>query len=462
MTAVPEPSLHRRFARLAALNVASNLTVPLAGLADTVMLGQLDEVRFLAGVVLASLIFDYLYFGCAFLRMGTTGLVAQAWGRRDVHEVSAHLYRALLLAAAIGALALALRNPLGDAGFRLLAGTVEVEQAGRAYYDARIWGAPATLANLVFVGWFLGRGEAARALLLVAAANLGNIALNWWFIIHLGWAAYGAGIATALAQWIAAGLGICLAISAATRAPWRIVLDRDELRRLVSLSGHLVLRTLFLITAFAVFTNVSALFGTARLAANGLILRMLSVASYFVDGAAFAGETLAGMAYGSGNRAELRRVLFLTLAAAEVGAACFLLPVLLLPETIYGLLVDHQDVAALAAASNVWLLPVLAFAALAYAFDGFFLGLTRGKLLSRAMAISLVIGFAPAVWAALHYRQEDLLWLGMAGLMAARAGTLGFAARRTIRPNGEGARLARSRAIREPLRARVSERKEGT
>ena len=150
---------------------------------------------------------------------------------------------------------------------------------------------------------------------------------------------------------------------------------------------------------------------------------------------AFAGETLAGMAYGSGNRAELRRVLFLTLAAAEVGAACFLVPVLLLPETIYGLLVDHEEVAALAAASNIWLLPVLAFAALAYAFDGFFLGLTRGRLLSRAMAVSLVIGFAPAVWAALHYRQEDLLWLGLAGLMAARAGTLGFAARRTIRPN---------------------------
>ena len=105
---------------------------------------------------------------------------------------------------------------------------------------------------------------------------------------------------------------------------------------------------------------------------------------------------------------------------------------------------------------------MLTFAALAYAFDGFFLGLTRGKLLSRAMAVSLVIGFAPAVWAALHYRQEDLLWLGMAGLMAARAGTLGFAARRTIRPNGEGAGLARSRVIREPLRARVSERKEGT
>jgi len=193
----PGPGLPRRFVRLTALNTASNLTVPLAGLADTVMLGRLDDVRFLAGVILAALIFDYLYFGCAFLRMSTTGLTAQAWGREDAGEVSAHLYRALLLAAALGLAAVALRDPLGDAGFGLLSGPAGVEEAGRRYYDARIWGAPAAFANLALVGWFLGRGEAAKALLLVVLANLGNIALNWWFIVHLGWAAFGAGLATA-------------------------------------------------------------------------------------------------------------------------------------------------------------------------------------------------------------------------------------------------------------------------
>jgi len=435
-----DTALPRRFALLSALNTASNLTVPLAGLADTVMLGRLDDVRFLAGVVLAALIFDYLYFGCAFLRMSTTGLTAQAWGREDAGEVSAHLYRALLLAAALGLAAVALRDPLGDAGFGLLSGTAGVEEAGRRYYDARIWGAPAAFANLALVGWFLGRGEAARALLLVVLANLGNIALNWWFIVHLGWAAFGAGVATAGAQWLSAVAGLVLALAAAGPLPaWPTLFDRAALRQILALSGHLVIRTLLLVTAFAVFTNASALFGAARLAANGVILRVLSLASYFVDGAAFAGETLAGMAFGAGDRRELRRVLLLTLAAAVGCAVVFLVPALAFPDTVYGLLVDHEDVAALAANSNVWLLPVLLFAALAYAFDGFFLGLTRGRLLSRAMAVSLGVGFAPLAWAAIHFRNPDLLWLSMAGLMAARAGTLGYAARRYLVPDRGGA-----------------------
>ena len=189
------------------------------------------------------------------------------------------------------------------------------------------------------------------------------------------------------------------------------------------------------------FTNASALLGTARLAANGLILRMLSLASYLVDGAAFAGETLAGMAYGAGDRKELRRVLILTVAAAEICAVAFLLPVLIFPRGTYGLLVGYDDVVALAVDSNIWLLPVLLFAALAYAFDGFFLGLTQGKLLSRAMVISLGLGFAPLAWAAIHFRDSNLLWLSMVGMMAGRAATLGFAARRYLRP----AKLSASR-----------------
>ncbi len=430
-----ERRLAGRFARLTALNVASNLTVPLAGLADTVMLGRLDDVRFLAGVILAALIFDYFYFGCAFLRMGTTGVTAQARGRGDHLEVAAHLHRALLLALGLGVLTLALRDPLGDLGFRLLSGPEEVEEAGRRYYDARIWGAPAAFANLALVGWFLGRAEAGCALVVVAAANVANVVLNWWFILHLGWAAFGAGVATAAAQWLAGGLGVVLAAtaSATPRPSWRRVLDRAALRRIFGLSGHLVVRTLLLVTAFAVFTNASALLGTARLAANGVILRMLSLASYLVDGAAFAGETLAGMAHGAGDRAELRRVLLLTLAAAEVCAVAFLLPVLLLPVRTYGLLVGDGEVAALAAGSNLWLLPVLLFAAVAYGLDGFFLGLTQGGLLSRAMALSLAIGFVPFLWAAIHFRDNNLLWLSLVGMMAGRAVTLGLAARPYLR-----------------------------
>jgi MATE family multidrug resistance protein len=187
-------SLTRRFLRLSALNALANLSVPLAGLADAGMLGHLRDLRHLGGVALASVLFDFIYWTFGFLRMGTTGTAAQARGRGDRPELYRVLYRSLLLAAGVAAAVLALQVPLRELGFSLLQGEPEVEAAGRAYFGARIWAAPATLANFAFLGWFLGREESGRALILTVAANASNIAFNYWLIIHLGWNAYGAGL----------------------------------------------------------------------------------------------------------------------------------------------------------------------------------------------------------------------------------------------------------------------------
>ena len=186
-------SLSRRFFRLALINILASVTVPLVGLVDTAMLGHLGDIRFLAGVALASLLFDYVYWTLGFLRMSTTGMTAQAVGRGDHVEVTDVLRRSMLIALALGGAVLALQVPLREIGFALLSGEPGVELAGREYFDARIWGAPAALCGFVMVGWFLGREESRVVLAITLVANLANVLLNYVFIIRLGLAARGAG-----------------------------------------------------------------------------------------------------------------------------------------------------------------------------------------------------------------------------------------------------------------------------
>lgn len=423
---MPAPSLRSRFWRLCLINIASNLTIPLVGLVDTAMLGHLPELRFLAGVALASLIFDYLFFGLGFLRMTTTGQTAQAQGRDDDHGVEGTLIRGVVWALGLGVVTLLLAPLLEAGAFRLLSGTPEVEAAGVDYFRARIWGAPAALLNLVLVGWFLGREQSGRVLFLTVVANLTNVALNYWFILHLGWAAYGAGLASALAQVLMAVLGVLLVLGSWPRsgAALRELLAAARDRGTAQLNLDLLVRTLLLVSAFAVFTNLSALFGTVVLAANTLLLRVLSIGSYFIDGAAYATESLAGRELGRGDRSKLREVLQLSLVSGEAFAWLVLFPALLAPGWVFGLLTSHNEVVELATVWRWWLVPTLAFGALAYILDGFFLGLTAGRTLRNAMLLSALLGFAPLAFWAASGGGATVLWLAMVCLMATRALTL--------------------------------------
>ena len=223
--------LPRRFARLTALNILANVAVPLAGLVDVAMLGHLSDLSFLAGVALATILFDYLYWTFGFLRMGTTGVTAQALGRGDDAEVHLTLYRALAFAAGTGAAILLLQVPLGELGFLLLSGGPAVEAAGREYFAARIWAAPAALANFAFLGWYLGREESGRALVMTVVGGFANIGFNYLFIVRLGLAARGAGLGTMTSQYLmlAVAAGMFLARPRPPFPGWPAVADRQRL-----------------------------------------------------------------------------------------------------------------------------------------------------------------------------------------------------------------------------------------
>jgi MATE family multidrug resistance protein len=374
--------LRQRFARLTFLNIISNITVPLASMVDTALLGHLESIHFLAGVALAAVIFEYVYWSFGFLRMGTTGITAQAVGRGDTGEVFRTLYRSLLLAWLLAAAILILQTPLRELGFLLLGGAPEVEAAGRAYFDARIWAAPATLSNFVFLGWFLGREESGAALILF-------------------WARAGK------VPWV-----------------WSDVWQARALTRLFRLNRDILLRTVALVSAFALFTNFSSLMSTVVLAANAVLLRWVMLAAYLIDGAAFATESLAGILFGTGDRVALRRLQGLALRSGVAFVLPFCALALMRPAAPIRLLTSHPQTVETALRYLPWLAPVLFFGSLAYIYDGLFLGLTAGRALRNAMLLSTFGVFLPLAALALHLENNHLLWASMAAFMMARTATL--------------------------------------
>ncbi|MEO1671248.1 MAG: guanitoxin biosynthesis MATE family efflux transporter GntT [Cyanobacteria bacterium J06631_2] len=420
----------KRFWRLALVNIISNLTVPLASLVDVAFLGHLADIRHLAGVAIATVLFNYIYWTFGFLRMGTTGLTAQARGRGDRQLELLILLRNSAIALIIGSVILLLQQPLREVGFTLLQAAPEVLQAGKAYYSALIWGAPATLLNFVLLGWFLGR-EQGKEVLLMSIVNKGtNIALDYLFIVRWGQKSAGAGSATAISQYITLLLGLVFVYRELREISWQHMRSQiweiAALKAIVALNQNIFIRTLALVSTFAVFTNLSATMGTTVLASNTLLLQVVTLAAYFIDGIAFATESIAGNLHGQGAKEQLSPLLKLAGSVSLLAGISFAGIFNFFPQALFGLLTNHSAVVDQVRNYLWWLFPVLGFGSIAYMLDGYFLGLTAGKVLRQSSLIAAGLGFFPMAIAAWYWQTNHLLWLALALFMAARSLTLGW------------------------------------
>jgi MATE family multidrug resistance protein len=420
----------RHFLQLAAINILSNLMVPLAGLIDIAFLGHLAKIHHLAGVALATILFNYLYWTFGFLRMGTTGTTAQALGRNDADTVLLIALRHGIMALGLGLLIVLFQQPIKTVGFLLLTATPDVKAAAVAYYDALIWGAPANLLGFVLVGWFLGRAQSGRVLMLSAVLSGANVGLDYLLIVRWNWGSAGAGAATAMSQYLMLLVGLLLV---RRDMQWKQVqavaprlLDLPALKAAFVLNGEIMIRTFALVTTFSLFTNLSSAFGTVILATNTVLLQVVSFAAYFIDGLAFATESMAGMLRGQGTTSGLRQLLWVSggtsLALGLLFAAGFIAET----RPLFRLLTSHEDVLHQVQYYVIWLLPILAFGSIAYMLDGYFLGLTQGQILRQSSITAALLGFAPTAIAAWHFQNTHLLWLALSLFMLTRALTLGL------------------------------------
>jgi multidrug resistance protein, MATE family len=410
-----------RFYRLSFVAVLSNMMIPLAGLCDTAFLGHLKDIKPLAGVILASILFDYLYRILKFLRNSTNAITAQAVGEDNNQEIILAGLRSGLIAIAIALTILLLQYPIQKLGFAILSGSSDIEASGIEYFNARIFGAPAVLLNFVLIGWFLGKEKNSWVLLISIIANSSNVLFDYLMIYRWGWASMGAGLATALSQYLAllaALTGVVFNInwqdvSLAIKQVWQ----RESLQSAISLNFNILVRFLALISVYSIFTNISAKMGTDLLTENGLLLQIALLSQFTIQGVGMTTQTLIGNFKGKGEERKMLSLLTVSIFTSLVISLGFAISVIYFPEIIFSWLTNHTEINQSIVSYTIWLLPLLSFTAITFMLEAYFIGLKEGVVLRNAALIAFFFIFIPLIILTLYIQSVHLLWFSLTSYM---------------------------------------------
>ncbi len=421
-----EAITHRRVLNVALPIVLSNATIPILGAVDTAVVGQMGAAAPIGAVGIGAVILMSVYWIFGFLRMGTTGLVAQARGAGDVAETGALLMRALMIAGAAGAVFIAGQVLLFAGAFALAPASAEVESLARDYLAIRIWGAPAAIAIYALTGWLIAMERTRGVLVLQVAMNGINVVLDLWFVLGLGWGVEGVAIATLIAEWSGLLLGLWLCRAAFAGDQWRDwprVFDGEKLRRMASVNGDILIRSVLLQASFTSFLFLGAGLGDVQLAANQVLMMFLQITAYALDGFAFAAEALVGQAVGMRDRATLRRAGILASLWGLGFAFALALGFLLAGPWIIDLMTNAPDVREAARGYLPWMVAAPLIGIAAWMLDGIFIGATRTRDMRNAMLISVAV-YAGALALLLPAFGNHGLWAALMVLNATRALTL--------------------------------------
>lgn len=413
--------MSRAILRIAIPSIVSNITVPLLALVDTAIVGHLGAAVYIGAIAVGGMIFNMLYWLFNFLRMGTGGLTAQAYGANDHEETLRILVRSLAVATGIAGAFILLQWPLLTVALRLVDATAEMQGLVTTYFRILIWGAPAVMGLYSFVGWFLGMQNARFPMYIVIVQNVVNILVSLVLVIVCHFGITGVAVGTLTAQYVGLFLAILLwwyryrmlVSNGLPTGTWNGV----AIVRFFRVNRHIFLRTLCLVAVSTWFTTAGTRMGELTLAANALLMQLFVIFSYFMDGFAYAGEALGGRFVGSGDRAgfiRLTRRLFVW----GIGLAVIFTTMYIMGGHVFlSLLTSRRDVVACAMKylPVVSLIPVLSFAA--FLFDGLFIGSTSTRQMLQSMLVASVAFFA--LWFALP-QDNTLLWIAFISYLALR------------------------------------------
>lgn len=422
---------HRRVLSLTWPVIFANVTTPLVGIADVWVMGRLPDPAYIGAVAVGASIFMALYWMFFFLRMGTTGLVSQAYGenaddtRKAANAVVAIMVRALVIASAIGLLLVLLQRPLSLGMFTLFQASVGVESLAESYFTIRIFGVPGSLFYLVSLGVLFGLQQMRATMFLNLALSTSNLILDLVFVLGLDLGVDGVAYGTVLSEWGAALLGLALVWRTLTRLGWRPgkpanVGDRAELKRLFDVSGNLVLRTFFVNLPFFVNSLIAAGMGDVVLAVNAVLTQLFFIMIFGVDGFSHTAETLAGYTFGAGRADQLRRVTVLCVFWGFVVAGVIALIYALAGQAFVNALTTAEEVRAMAGDYLIWMVVVPVACVGAFLFDGIFIGTTYIREMRNAMALAAVL-WGIVLYLSLPIWGYHALWLSMTVFMGARS-----------------------------------------
>ncbi|MEJ6395456.1 MATE family efflux transporter [Gymnodinialimonas sp. 2305UL16-5] len=425
-SAPPQPLTHRRVLKIAVPIVLSNATVPLLGIVDVGVVGQMGEAAPIGAVGIGAIILTSVFWIFGFLRMGTVGLVGQAEGAGDRAEVSAILTRALMVAGVGGVLLTALYPVIIWAAFSWEPTSAEVEALARDYLFIRIWTAPFAISVYALTGWLIAQERTGAVFWIQLIMNGLNIGLNFLFVLGFGWGVAGVALSTAIAEIVGAGLGLWFCRDAFARPDWRDwvrVFDRVRLVKMALLNVDILIRSALLMAIFTSFTFLGAQFGDVTLAANEVLIQFMYLTAHAMDGFAFAAETLVARAYGRRDIGRLRRASLLTSSWGAIICAGMALAFAVLGPAFIDILAKDADVQAAARAYLPWMVaaPLVGWAA--WMLDGIFIGAARGKDMRNMMVISALI-YVMAAMILIPAYDNNGVWAALLISFAARGLTL--------------------------------------
>ncbi|MCG7622353.1 MATE family efflux transporter [Epibacterium sp. Ofav1-8] len=432
MSEASGPITHGRVLKIALPIVLSNATVPILGAVDTGVVGQLGEAAPIGAVGVGAVILSTLYWAFGFLRMGTTGLAAQARGAGDVAETGALLMRGLMLAFGAGVFFIVAQALVFWGAFALAPASAEVEGLARAYLEIRIWGAPATIGLYAVTGWLIAVERTRAVFLLQIWMNGLNILLDLWFVLGLGWGVEGVATATLIAEWsgLVLGLWFCRSAFAGDQwHDWARIFDRARIKRMMQVNGDIMVRSVLLTLSFTTFLFIGADMGDVKLAANQVLIQFLEITAFALDGFAFSAEALVGGAVGARDPQRLRRAALVSSHWGIGFAALLALGFWGLGPMLIDLMTTAPEVRETGRTYLMWvaLAPLVSVAS--YMFDGIYIGATwtRDMRIAALQSVAVYVGALLVLVPALG---NHGLWLALMVLNLTRAVTLALRYRR--------------------------------
>ena len=383
--------MNKEILRLAIPNIISNISIPLLSTVDTALMGRLSELH-IGAVGIGAMIFNFSYWNFGFLRMGTTGMTAQAYGKKDDKAIMNTFGRALLVSLVLAVLVMLLQYPLGNISFYLMNISDTQIDLVEEYFYIRIWAAPATLALYGFMGWFFGMQNAIYPLILTVVINVVNIVLSFFFVHSLGMDVDGVAYGTLLAQYTGLLLAIFLFFykykALANHLSKKAIMQMQELKKFLSINADIFIRTFFLTFVFGFFYSQSSVYGEMILAVNVILLQFLNWMSYGVDGFAFASESLVGKYAGARDEKNTRRAIRYSFGWGMALALGYALIYGLAGQPLVRVFTNQPDVIAATLPYLFWMFIFPLLSTPCYIWDGVFIGLTASKSMRNSMLLA--------------------------------------------------------------------------
>ena len=433
-------SLNSQILRLAIPSILANITIPLVGLVDTAIVGHIASATAIGGIAIGTMLFDLLYWNFGFLRVGTSGMTAQAFGRGDRVECVRLFSQSMGIALIGAALIWLIQWLFVRIVLMLVPCSLEVASFASEYFFIRVWAAPATLALMAFKGWFIGMQDTVSPMITDIIVNVVNMVVSYVLAVHTPMGALGVALGTVIAQFTGLTVAVILLLLKYRQlwkglSPLRLALDGQGMKRLLSLNGNLFVRSLCFMVVYVGFTSLASKYGDVELAVSTIMMKLFMLFSYFVDGFAYAGEALvgkeigekkSGIQYGGSDIARVVRLLF----AWSLGVGVLFTVIFALwSGDFYRAMTSDITVLSRLADYTGWLIAMPIVSTLAFMWDGVYAGATAGKQIRNAMiyaALAFVIGY----WATCQYLDVISIYIAYFAHLAARVLYLTFAWRK--------------------------------